>query len=387
VLHAEFPGADFQMARRALDASAYDLAQARELLGLELGAPEGDAAGAPPGPAQAGDADAGVSDADAGVSDAGAGVSDAGAGVSDADAARFFGRVSRQRGEAGRVRTTPVYDLAEVRRGDPGLDEERQRETVRELKVRSLADEFPTARGDTVRQVLEAPGVDWNVGLARAALRGYGLVSAGERERREREGQVRELRRRLGAYSPGDEYAGPRGPNGTGSQPPARGGGPGESYARHRSAAGVDAYQERIRQVEGLMSSHRGDRRLFDALLTTRRRLVEERNARSRAAGDRIYRETNRAHASRNAITVDLHGLHVAEAEDKVEQNLSYARGFAANGTHLTLRIITGRGNNSGPGGARLKPAILELLECQPDFEVEVDRWNDGQILATPARR
>lgn len=57
---------------------------------------------------------------------------------------------------------------------------------------------------------------------------------------------------------------------------------------------------------------------------------------------------------------IDLHGLTVAEAEEVVLGLLRQYEGRAD-----TLTVITGQGLHSASGKARLRPAVMELLEQQ----------------------
>lgn len=64
-----------------------------------------------------------------------------------------------------------------------------------------------------------------------------------------------------------------------------------------------------------------------------------------------------RSHAGTDP-RIDLHGLTVTEAEDVVRGLLLQYENRAD-----TLTVITGQGNHSANGKARLRPAVMELLE------------------------
>lgn len=78
---------------------------------------------------------------------------------------------------------------------------------------------------------------------------------------------------------------------------------------------------------------------------------IKEANARAAAL---ILSQTNE---STDENTIDLHGLHVTEAIEAVQNMISEKTGCKE------IFVITGRGNNSRGGKARIKPAILEYLK------------------------
>jgi len=66
--------------------------------------------------------------------------------------------------------------------------------------------------------------------------------------------------------------------------------------------------------------------------------------------------------------TIDLHGLHVTEAIQRVEQRVKQAREEG----RKNLTVIVGRGNHSVDGIPKLKPAVERLMAeqaifCTPD--------------------
>lgn len=90
-------------------------------------------------------------------------------------------------------------------------------------------------------------------------------------------------------------------------------------------------------------------------------------------AADQIFRHTN---AGRGKNEMDLHGLYVNEALEYVERRIEEARRKKRN--HLV--IITGRGNNSRGGIAKLKPSVMERLMQKHQLRCTMDRPNDGCI-------
>jgi hypothetical protein len=62
--------------------------------------------------------------------------------------------------------------------------------------------------------------------------------------------------------------------------------------------------------------------------------------------------------------TLDLHGLHVSEALQAVETALVLAKREKDGVNDMLVTIITGRGKHS-EGGARIKPAVINLLDSR----------------------
>lgn len=83
-------------------------------------------------------------------------------------------------------------------------------------------------------------------------------------------------------------------------------------------------------------------------------------------AADYIYRVKN---AGRPSNEIDLHGLFVKEAAEKVEEAISRCK----NDGSKDLVIIVGKGLHSPGQIAKLKPAIIDLVKkynvsCQPNI-------------------
>lgn len=96
-------------------------------------------------------------------------------------------------------------------------------------------------------------------------------------------------------------------------------------------------------------------------------------------AGQRIFRAVNERQNA-NRFTIDLHGLHVREAVDTVQQHLKIIRALNKMGTKACLVAIVGRGLHSQDGEARLKPSVCELLDAQPDVWYAVSALNPGAL-------
>lgn len=73
---------------------------------------------------------------------------------------------------------------------------------------------------------------------------------------------------------------------------------------------------------------------------------------------------------------IDLHRLYTREALEFVRSHLSLCR---ARGMSRS-EIIVGRGNHSKNGIARLKPAVLEMLEKEEGIEIDMSANNPGSF-------
>lgn len=76
-------------------------------------------------------------------------------------------------------------------------------------------------------------------------------------------------------------------------------------------------------------------------------------------------------------VKIDLHHLHVREAKEYVERHLDLCRRARLARTE----IISGRGNHSAGGIAKIRPAMMELLEGQQDVQVDEHETNPGRIV------
>lgn len=76
------------------------------------------------------------------------------------------------------------------------------------------------------------------------------------------------------------------------------------------------------------------------------------------------------------AIELDLHQLTTAHACAYVKAEIKKHRP-----AHRVLRIITGKGNKSGPRGPQIKPALLELLAGLPDVACKEAPNNAGMLI------
>ncbi|KAG1144995.1 hypothetical protein G6F36_015205 [Rhizopus arrhizus] len=86
----------------------------------------------------------------------------------------------------------------------------------------------------------------------------------------------------------------------------------------------------------------------------------------NRTAAEYMYAKKNQG---RPINEIDLHGLFVAEARQKVEEAIQRCQ----NSKQTHLIIIVGRGLHSPGQISKLKPAIIQLvnkynISCQPDI-------------------
>lgn len=84
------------------------------------------------------------------------------------------------------------------------------------------------------------------------------------------------------------------------------------------------------------------------------------------------------AHPPHSALSrIDLHGLHVGEALDKVRAHLALCRQYGVERT----TIITGRGLHSADGVAKIRPMVEQLLTENKVRVVNEGRGNEGAFV------
>ncbi|EDO49717.1 predicted protein, partial [Nematostella vectensis] len=88
------------------------------------------------------------------------------------------------------------------------------------------------------------------------------------------------------------------------------------------------------------------------------------KQANDRAAA-RILENTNTGH---DKYSLDLHGLHVTEALRALSERLTHQESSKNRPRYIS--VVTGRGNHSRGGKAKIKPAVLEYLR-QHDYRHE----------------
>jgi len=79
---------------------------------------------------------------------------------------------------------------------------------------------------------------------------------------------------------------------------------------------------------------------------------------------------------TKSTSKIDLHGLFVNEAKQYASEHIDKCR---KQGVERVI-FVTGRGNRSVDGVAKIKPAIRELLE-RKGIAVEVDQRNEGVLI------
>ncbi|THG99662.1 hypothetical protein EW145_g7221 [Phellinidium pouzarii] len=96
-------------------------------------------------------------------------------------------------------------------------------------------------------------------------------------------------------------------------------------------------------------------------------------------AAQEIFASNNpRSSSSTRQLTrCDLHGLHIEEALQYAQNHLVNCRSAAVEKTML----IVGRGAHSQGGGARIKPAILQMMEGTGGVIASVHEKNEGCIV------
>ncbi|WWC63749.1 uncharacterized protein I303_106354 [Kwoniella dejecticola CBS 10117] len=86
-----------------------------------------------------------------------------------------------------------------------------------------------------------------------------------------------------------------------------------------------------------------------------------------------IFNENNKASPQN---TIDLHGLYVKEAIEKVEESITSSQRSGAE----ELRVIVGKGIHSQGGKAKIKPAVEELM-AKYNLSAHVDPDNSGVLI------
>ncbi|KAL6062133.1 Smr domain-containing protein [Balamuthia mandrillaris] len=83
---------------------------------------------------------------------------------------------------------------------------------------------------------------------------------------------------------------------------------------------------------------------------------------------------------------IDLHGLRVKEALEFTEQRIQQLKPSASSGGILSsdkpLKVIVGKGLHSIDNKARIKPAVIELME-RLEVVCEEDPTNEGVLLVS----
>ncbi|GAB0489968.1 hypothetical protein MMPV_001195 [Pyropia vietnamensis] len=127
----------------------------------------------------------------------------------------------------------------------------------------------------------------------------------------------------------------------------------GERFRASASAAGV----ERARLAAAAAAAYeRGDRAEAHRLSVASKAAAARADAATAAAASAIYEAAN---AGRGRHEVDLHGLTMREAVSVATRRLNALQ------QGERVRLITGAGHHSGPGGPKIRPAVEELLRTR----------------------
>jgi DNA-nicking Smr family endonuclease len=94
----------------------------------------------------------------------------------------------------------------------------------------------------------------------------------------------------------------------------------------------------------------------------------------NKRAADIIFASHNPA-AERSLAQVDLHGLYVQEALSRVESHIAACRNAGIKSTV----VVTGRGNRSRDGLAKIKPAVETFLKKE-NLRAELGIPNEGCV-------
>lgn len=127
----------------------------------------------------------------------------------------------------------------------------------------------------------------------------------------------------------------------------------GDRLRASASAAGA----ERARLAAAASAAYeRGDRAEAHRLSVASKAAAARADGAAAAAASAIYETAN---AGRGRGEVDLHGLTVREAVGVATRRLNALR------PGERVRLITGAGRHSGPGGPKVRPAVEELLRTR----------------------
>jgi hypothetical protein len=101
------------------------------------------------------------------------------------------------------------------------------------------------------------------------------------------------------------------------------------------------------------------------------------------AASCEAYYENNSAIL--NVYKLDLHGLHVTDAIEVLEYHINYLC-CLNNPCSWLMKVVTGVGNHSASGIARIQPAVLDYLAVSGYF-FDVEDMNPGIVRIMLERR
>ncbi|KAJ3032968.1 hypothetical protein HDV00_006877 [Rhizophlyctis rosea] len=153
------------------------------------------------------------------------------------------------------------------------------------------------------------------------------------------------------------------------SHPPT----PGEPGSALRAKAHTAA-QKRNEAYSQSQAAYRSNRKAEAKTLSEKgKRLDAEMKSLNAQAAEEIFQHHNKG---RGLDEIDLHGLYVEEALRYVEAHIKKCRSAGVGRT----RVITGMGNHSAGGVAKIRPAVEELARKE-GIRWEVDPRNGGVIV------
>ena len=144
----------------------------------------------------------------------------------------------------------------------------------------------------------------------------------------------------------------------------------------HRSRAPAEEYARQYEQLKERAEKARGQglRRLEENLCNQAEKMYRLMRDEHDKAAATIFQENN----SRRAYhEIDLHDLHVNEAETKLIQFLRSRRSYRG-----TISIITGQGNNSRGGVCFIQSRVIRFLETNK-YSFHIPSHNRGRIEVT----
>lgn len=139
-------------------------------------------------------------------------------------------------------------------------------------------------------------------------------------------------------------------------------------YERLRAEAGAEARARNAAFDRARGAAIRGDRAAAARFGALGRAANDRMKALHMQAADAIFEARNPPGSAERGL-VDMHGLHVAEALERLPEAVSAVR-------TTTVRILTGSGHHTkGTGKARLRPAVREWLDTEGyRYEEVVDK-------------
>lgn len=147
---------------------------------------------------------------------------------------------------------------------------------------------------------------------------------------------------------------------------------PGEPGYQYRQAAFAEVTQAQIASSQSKAAYGRNDHPEARRFSNLSKKHWREHNRLHKLAETEIFKHHNPTYPT-DLSKIDLHGLLVKEAEEKVRTHIKLCKRAEISRTIL----ITGWGNHSKDGFAKIKPAIQSLCQ-QEKLKVSVDTPNVG---------